>query len=201
MKRASIHGSSFVERGARVGAGTRIWHFCHVRAGARIGRGCTLGQGVHIGRGVRVGDGVKIQNNVSVFEGVTIERDVFCGPSVVFTNVRDPRAAYPKDPAAGYLPTLVREGATLGANATILCGITIGRHAFVGAGAVVTRDVPDHALVCGNPARLAGWVCRCGARLAPRAGRAACGRCGRRYARAAISPRRAAVRPRGGRRS
>lgn len=180
-----IHGSSCVERGARVGEGTRIWRFCHVREGARIGRGCTLGQNVYIGSNVRIGDGVKIQNNVSVYEGVTLEDHVFCGPSVVFTNVLNPRSQCPRAPRTEYLPTLVREGATIGANATVLCGITIGRYAFVGAGAVVTHSVPDHALVYGNPARQKGWTCVCGHKLdrGIRERSAACTQCGASYSR------------------
>jgi UDP-2-acetamido-3-amino-2,3-dideoxy-glucuronate N-acetyltransferase len=160
---ASIHESSVVDRPCRIGTGTRIWHYCHIMPDARIGAHCTLGQNVFVGRGVRIGDHVKIQNNVSVFEGVTLEDDVFCGPSVVFTNVVNPRSEIARKDQ--YRPTLVRRGATVGANATILCGHTIGPYAFVGAGAVVTRDVPAYALVVGNPARRTGWVCRCGVRL------------------------------------
>jgi UDP-2-acetamido-3-amino-2,3-dideoxy-glucuronate N-acetyltransferase len=158
-----VHPTATVDDGAEIGAATRIWHSSHVMPGAVVGRDCILGQNVYVGRDVRVGDGVKIQNNVSVYEGVTLEDGVFCGPSVVFTNVVDPRAHI--DRKHEFRPTLVRRGATLGANATILCGVTIGEWAFVGAGAVVTHDVPDHALVIGVPARLAGWVCECGRRL------------------------------------
>ncbi len=174
--RASIHPTAVVDAGARIGARTRIWHFCHVMGGARIGSDCVLGQNVFVGRGVAVGAGSKIQNNVSVYEGVTIGRRCFLGPSVVFTNVRAPRAEVERKEA--FLPTLVRDGATLGANATILCGTKIGRYALVGAGAVVTRDVPDHALVCGVPARPRGWVCRCGV---PLDAALRCPDCGRRY--------------------
>ncbi len=162
---ASIHPTAVVDAGARVGAGARVWHFCHVMEGARIGRDCVLGQNVFVGRGVRIGQGSKIQNNVSVYEGVTIGRRCFLGPSVVFTNVKTPRAEVERRGA--FLPTLVRDGATVGANATVLCGTTIGRYALVGAGAVVTRDVADHALVCGVPARACGWACRCGVPLDP----------------------------------
>jgi UDP-2-acetamido-3-amino-2,3-dideoxy-glucuronate N-acetyltransferase len=176
-----VHGSSCIEKEVKIGEGTRIWHFCHVREGARIGRNCTIGQNVYIGRKVMIGSGVKLQNNVSVYVGVTLEDNVFCGPSVVFTNVLYPRAAYPKDPSTGYVSTLVKEGATLGANATILCGVSIGRHAFIGAGSVVTRDVPDYALVYGTPAKRKGWVCECGAKLDIELGRVVCGRCGKRY--------------------
>ncbi len=152
-----VHESSYIEDGVRIGEGTRICHFCHVGEGAKIGRGCNVGQNVYIGKDARIGNGVKIQNNVSVYEGVTLEDNVFCGPSVVFTNVLDPRAACPKNPETEYLSTLVREGATLGANATILCGVTIGRYAFVGMGAVVTRDVPDRALGRSHSRYLSGY--------------------------------------------
>jgi UDP-2-acetamido-3-amino-2,3-dideoxy-glucuronate N-acetyltransferase len=158
------HPSAIVDDGAQVGEGTRIWHFSHVCAGARIGAGCSLGQNVYVANEVRIGDRVKIQNNVSVYDAVTLEDDVFCGPSVVFTNVFNPRAAVARKDA--YRPTLVRQGATLGANCTIVCGVTIGAHAFIGAGAVVTQDVPDHALMTGVPARLTGWMSRHGDKLA-----------------------------------
>ena len=177
-----IHPSAIVDAGARIGAGTRIWHFSHVSAGARIGEGCSLGQGVYVGNDVTIGRNVKIQNNVSVYDAVTLEDDVFCGPSMVFTNVANPRSAIPKKDE--YRPTLVRAGATLGANCTVVCGTTIGRHAFVAAGAVVTRDVPDHALVAGVPARRIGWMSRHGERLALPAsghGEAACSATGERY--------------------
>ena len=150
-------------------------------SGARIGRGCSLGQNVFVGTDVVIGDRVKIQNNVSVYEGVVLEDDVFCGPSMVFTNVLNPRSHVSRKHE--FRPTMVRRGATVGANATVICGHTIGQHAFVGAGAVVTRDVPDHALVVGVPARVVGWMCRCGLRLTFRALRAECGGCGGRYAR------------------
>lgn len=159
-----IHPSAIVDEGATIGAGTRIWHFVHVSAGARIGAGCSLGQGVFVGDDVTIGCNVKIQNNVSVYDAVTLEDDVFCGPGVVFTNVVNPRSAVPRKDE--YRPTRVRQGATLGANATIVCGTTIGRHAFVAAGAVVTRDVPDYVLVAGVPARRIGWMSRHGERLA-----------------------------------
>ncbi len=160
-----IHPSSYVDDDVQIGAGTKIWHFCHVQSGARIGRDCVLGQNVNVGLHVRIGDHVKVQNNVSIYEGVELEDYVFCGPSMVFTNISDPRCRYPQRGSAHYRRTLVRTGATLGANCTIVCGHTIGRHAFVGAGAVVTRDVPDYALVLGNPARLAGWMSEAGVRL------------------------------------
>ena len=159
----AIHPSAIVDAGAVLGAGTRVWHFAHVCAGARVGAGCSLGQNVFIGNDVRIGDQVKIQNNVSVYDAVTIEDQVFCGPSMVFTNVYNPRAAVVRKDQ--YRPTLVRRGATLGANCTIVCGVTIGRYAFVGAGAVVNRDVPDFALMAGVPARRTGWISRFGERL------------------------------------
>lgn len=155
---AFVHESAVVDDGAVVGAGTRVWHFCHVSTGASIGTRCSLGQNVFIAPGVRIGDGVKIQNNVSVYEGVTLEDYVFCGPSMVFTNVRTPRSEYPRNATADYAPTLVRRGASIGANATIVCGVTIGASAFVAAGAVVTKDVPDYAMVAGVPARIIGFM-------------------------------------------
>jgi UDP-2-acetamido-3-amino-2,3-dideoxy-glucuronate N-acetyltransferase len=160
----SIHPSAIVDEGALIGDGSRVWHFAHVCAGARIGPGCSLGQGVFVGNDVLIGRNVKIQNNVSVYDAVTLEDDVFCGPSMVFTNVHNPRSAVVRKNE--YRPTLVKHGATLGANCTVVCGVTIGRHAFVGAGAVVSRDVPDFALVLGVPARQVGWMSRYGERLA-----------------------------------
>ena len=159
-----IHPSAIVDDGAQLGDGTRVWHFVHVSSGARIGRGCSLGQGVYVGNDVAIGDNVKIQNNVSVYDAVTLEDDVFCGPSMVFTNVHNPRSAVPRKDE--YRRTLVKRGATLGANCTIVCGSTIGEHAFVGAGAVVSRDVPAYALMVGVPARRIGWMSRHGERLA-----------------------------------
>lgn len=158
-----IEPTALVDEGATIGEGTRIWHWAHVCSGARIGRKCSLGQNVYVASCVIIGDNVKIQNNVSVYDEVTIEDDVFCGPSMVFTNVINPRSAIPRRDE--YRPTLVRRGATLGANCTIICGVTVGRYAFVGAGAVVTRDVPDFALVTGVPARQIGWVSEAGERL------------------------------------
>ena len=155
-----IHKTSHVEKGARIGEGTKIWYFCHVREGARIGKHCNIGQNVFIDKNVSIGNGVKIQNNVSIYTGVTIEDDVFCGPSCVFTNVYNPRASIERKEE--FLSTLVKKGATIGANATIVCGVTIGRYAFVGAGAVVKSDVPDHAVVAGVPAKQIGWICKCG---------------------------------------
>jgi UDP-2-acetamido-3-amino-2,3-dideoxy-glucuronate N-acetyltransferase len=158
------HPTAVVDDGARLGEGTKVWHFAHVCAGARIGANCALGQGVFVGNDVTIGDNVRIQNHVSVYDAVTLEDDVFCGPSMVFTNVLNPRAAVPRKHE--YRRTLVRRGATLGANCTVVCGHTIGAHAFVGAGAVVTADVPAHALVVGVPARQIGWVSEHGERLA-----------------------------------
>jgi len=174
-----IHPSSFVDEGAQVGEGTRIWHFCHVMPGAVIGRDCNLGQNCVVMPGVRIGNNCKLQNNVSVYEGVELEDDVFCGPSMVFTNVSTPRSHVNR--RGEYARTLVRRGASIGANATIVCGVTLGAYSFVGAGAVVTRDVKDHALVTGSPAKQIGWMCRCGERLRLEQGRAVCARCGARY--------------------
>ena len=159
----SVHESAFIDQNVEIGEGTTIWHVSHILRNSRIGRDCRIGQNVVVGPNVSVGNGVKIQNNVSVYEGVTLEDDVFCGPSVVFTNVYNPRSEIKR--MDELRPTRVERGATLGANSTIVCGVTIGRYAFVGAGAVVTRDVPDFALVMGNPARIAGWMCACGNRL------------------------------------
>ena len=178
----SIHPSAIVDDGAQLGDGTRVWHFVHVSAGARIGEGCSLGQGVYVGNDVVIGDNVKIQNNVSVYDAVTLEDDVFCGPSMVFTNVFNPRSAVVRK--AEYRRTLVKRGATLGANCTVVCGTTVGEHAFVGAGAVVSRDVPAFALVVGVPARRIGWMSRHGERLdlpASGSGEAACPATGDRY--------------------
>jgi UDP-2-acetamido-3-amino-2,3-dideoxy-glucuronate N-acetyltransferase len=177
-----IHSSAIIDTGAQIGEGTRIWHWVHVCAHARIGRYCSLGQNVFVGNRVVIGDNVKIQNNVSVYDEVTLEDDVFCGPSMVFTNVYNPRSAVPRKEE--YRTTLVKRGATLGANCTIVCGVTIGAYAFIGAGAVVNRDVPDHALMLGVPARHAGWMSRHGERLAlPLSGgaEATCPHTGDRY--------------------
>lgn len=158
-----VHPSAYIDPPCEIGAGTRVWHFCHVMQGARIGRDCVLGQNVFIGSGVRIGNNVKIQNNVSVYAGVELEDDVFCGPSCVFTNVINPRSQVVRRDS--YEPTLVRRGATIGANATIVCGVTIGQYAFVGAGAVVRSDVADYALMVGVPAAHKGWMSRHGHRL------------------------------------
>ena len=163
MSGPNIHVTAVVDDDVSIGKDTSIWHFSHILAGSRIGRSCTIGQNVMIGPRVSIGNGCKIQNNVSIYEAVTLEDEVFCGPSCVFTNVLTPRAFVSRK--SEFVPTLVRRGATIGANATIVCGVTIGRYAMVGAGAVVTRDVADHALVVGNPARAIGWVSRSGDRL------------------------------------
>lgn len=156
-----VHASAIVDDGVVIGKGTKIWHFCHIQGGAVIGCDCSCGQNVYIGSHAKLGNGVKLQNNVSVYEGVELEDYVFCGPSMVFTNDLTPRAKYPKG-SAGYKRTLVQTGATIGANATVVCGNTLGRWCMVAAGAVVTKDVPDHVLVAGVPAKQIGWVCECG---------------------------------------
>jgi UDP-2-acetamido-3-amino-2,3-dideoxy-glucuronate N-acetyltransferase len=173
------HESAFVDEGVEIGEGTSIWHTSHILKGSRIGKNCKIGQNVVIGPHVTVGHGVKIQNNVSVYEGVTLEDYVFCGPSMVFTNVFNPRSEIPR--MNELRATLVKRGATLGANSTILCGITIGQYALVGAGTVVTKDVPAHALVVGNPGRVTGWMCVCGVKLVVRGKKASCSTCGRQY--------------------
>ena len=178
----SAHESCFIDEGAVIGDDTKIWHFTHVMPGARIGRRCNIGQNVIVSPDVVVGENVKIQNNVSLYTGVILEDDVFCGPSMVFTNVVNPRSAVSRKHE--YKKTLVKRGATIGANATVVCGHTIGRYAFIGAGAVVTKDVPDYALVVGNPGRVAGWMCECGVKLASGARppvHAACKACGVTY--------------------
>ena len=178
-----VHESSYVDEPASIGEGTKIWHFSHVLAGCQIGSKCNIGQNVVIGPRVRIGNRVKIQNNVSVYEGVELEDEVFCGPSMVFTNVFTPRSGTPRNTAADYLRTLVKHGASIGANATIICGNTIGEYAFIGAGAVVTKDVPPYAIVYGNPARIAGYACECGAKLQFDREAAHCAACGRAFLR------------------
>ena len=176
-----IHKSSYVDDNVEIGDGTKIWHFSHIQSGARIGKNCVIGQNVNIGSNVSIGNYVKIQNNVSVYEGVTLEDYVFCGPAMVFTNVIDPRCKYPQKGSEFYHKTLVREGASIGANATIICGNTIGKHAFIGAGAVITKDVPDYALMVGVPAKQKGWVCECGEILPEFEKKVKCPKCGLVY--------------------
>jgi len=180
QKAVFVHESAYIDDDVSIGAGTTVWHFSHVMSGARIGENCSLGQNVLVGPNVRVGNNVKIQNNVSVYEGVVLEDDVFCGPSCTFTNVDRPRSAYPTDHSQ-YLPTVVKQGATIGANATIVCGYTLGEYCFVGAGTVVAKDVPPYAVVYGNPAEIRGWVCQCGEQLEFTAEQAICDACGRKY--------------------
>jgi UDP-2-acetamido-3-amino-2,3-dideoxy-glucuronate N-acetyltransferase len=175
---AFVHESAYVDDGATIGAGTKVWHFCHVIGGAVIGERCSLGQNVVVMGGTRIGRNVKIQNNVSVYEGVELEDDVFCGPSMVFTNVMNPRSHVSRKNE--YRRTLVRRGASIGANATIVCGTTLGEYAFIGAGSVVAKDVPAHALMVGVPARRIGWMCQCGERL-PDSGAGTCRACGSTY--------------------
>ena len=162
-KKFYVHESSYVDEGVQIGDGTKIWHFCHVQKGAVIGKNCSLGQNVNIGNNVKVGNGVRIQNNVSVYEGVELEDNVFCGPSCVFTNVTTPRAHFPVHGV--YAKTVIKEGASLGANCTIVCGHNVGKSALIGSGAVVAKDVKDYALMVGVPAKQIGWVCECGKRL------------------------------------
>jgi UDP-2-acetamido-3-amino-2,3-dideoxy-glucuronate N-acetyltransferase len=176
-----VHPTATVDDGAEIGSGTRVWHYCHIMPEARIGKNCSVGQNVYVARGVQVGNNVKLQNNVSLFEGVTLEDGVFCGPSMVFTNVINPRSEIERKNE--YKPTLAKHGSTFGANCTIVCGATIGEYAFVGAGAVVTKDVPDYALVVGNPGRIIGWMCHCGNRIdfPQENGRGSCRTCHRTY--------------------
>ena len=176
-----VHPTSCVDEHVHIGEGTKIWHFSHIQSHSTIGKHCTLGQNVNVGNNVRIGNHCKIQNNVSVYEGVILEDYVFCGPSMVFTNIKDPRCKYPQRGSEFYLKTHVKQGASIGANATIMCGITIGRHAFIGAGAVVTRDVPDYALVTGVPGRQTGWACECGQTLPKFEREVSCPRCGLSY--------------------
>lgn len=177
MSEFFVHPTSIIDENVIIGDGTKIWHFCHIQSGAIIGKNCSFGQNVNVSNNVKIGDGCKVQNNVSLYEGVELENYVFCGPSCVFTNDLTPRAKYPKG-HAGYKKTLIKEGASIGANATIVCGHTIGKWALIAAGAVVSANVPDHALVMGVPARLRGWVCECGEILSDDL---VCNKCGRSY--------------------
>jgi UDP-2-acetamido-3-amino-2,3-dideoxy-glucuronate N-acetyltransferase len=181
-KKFSVNKYAVVDDNVEIGEGTKIWHFAHVQSGSKIGKKCVLGQNVNVGNNVQIGNFVKIQNNVSVYEGVTLEDYVFCGPSMVFTNILDPRSKYPQVGAEFYIKTLVKEGASLGANSTIVCGNTIGRFAFIGAGSVVTKDVPDFALVVGNPAKIKGWFSEAGEKLVfNKDGFATCSRSHKKY--------------------
>jgi len=186
-----VHESAFVDQPCEIGTGTKIWHFSHIMPNCSIGEGCSIGQNVLVASRVRIGNNVKIQNNVSVYEGVELEDDVFCGPSMVFTNVSTPRSGFPRNRPEDYLRTLVKRGASIGANATIICGHTIGEYAFVGAGAVVTKDVPPHAVVFGNPARLKGYACECGTMLRFEKDRIHCEYCGLTWVRVDESVKRA----------
>lgn len=176
---ATIHPSAIVDDGASLGDGTCVWHWVHISAGARIGARCSFGQNVFVANDVLIGDNVKVQNNVSIYDAVTLEDDVFCGPSMVFTNVNNPRSHVSRKHE--YRRTVVKKGATIGANATIVCGHTIGEYAFIGAGAVVTRDVQAYALMVGTPAKRIGWMCQCGERLDSTLGEHACVACHSRY--------------------
>ena len=180
LPEAFVHESAYVDDGAAIGKGTKVWHFCHVMPGAVIGDRCSLGQNVVVMSGTRIGNNVKIQNNVSVYEGVELEDDVFCGPSMVFTNVINPRSRVSRK--SEYQRTLVRRGSSIGANATIVCGVTLGEYAFIGAGAVVTGDVLPYAMRVGVPARRRGWMCQCGERL-PDGGSGKCAACGIEFER------------------
>jgi len=173
------HETAIVDEGASIGEGTKIWHWTHVCARSTIGKNCSFGQGAYVGNDVRIGNGVKVQNNVSIYDAVELEDDVFCGPSMVFTNVINPRAHISRKHE--FLKTLVKKGATIGANATVVCGTTIGKHAFIAAGAVITKDVADFALMVGVPARQAGWMCRCGHKLEATLQNTVCDKCHTRY--------------------
>jgi len=177
-----VNNFAVVDDGVEIGEGTKIWHFSHVQSGSKLGKKCVLGQNVNVGNNVNIGNFVKIQNNVSVYEGVTLEDYVFCGPSMVFTNILDPKCMYPQVGAEFYINTLVKTGASIGANATIVCGNTLGKHCLIGAGAVVTKDVPDYALMVGNPAKQIGWVSEAGKRLVfDKDGIAHCKQSGKNY--------------------
>lgn len=173
------HPTAVVDEPVEIGEGTKIWHFTHVNSGATIGKNCNIGQNVFIDSGAILGNNIKVQNNVSIYSGVILEDDVFCGPSMVFTNVFNPRSFISRKKE--FRKTLVGKGATIGANATVVCGNTVGQYAFIGASSVVTKDVPDYALVYGNPGKVKGWVCQCAVEIAFRSGRATCQACGKKY--------------------
>lgn len=175
----SVHPTAVVDEPAEIGKGTQIWHYSHIMSGAHVGPDCMIGQNVFIASGAVLGSRIKVQNNVSIYDGVILEDDVFCGPSMVFTNVINPRSFLSRKKE--FRRTLVKRGATIGANATIVCGYTIGSYAFIGAGTVVTRDIPDYALVYGNPGKIQGWVCQCAEPIAFQSGKAVCRSCGRQY--------------------
>ncbi len=183
-KKYYVHESSYIDDNVTIGEKTKIWHFSHILSGSRIGKNCNIGQNVVIGPNVSIGDNCKIQNNVSIFSGITLENNVFCGPSIVFTNVRTPRCGFPRNTEKDFIKTLVKESASIGANATIVCGVTIGKYSLIGAGTVVVKDVPNYALVVGNPATQIGWACRCGEILSkkvyPKEKTLKC-KCGREY--------------------
>jgi UDP-2-acetamido-3-amino-2,3-dideoxy-glucuronate N-acetyltransferase len=182
-----VHKSSYIDDDVEIGANTKIWHFSHIQQGAKIGQNCSIGQNVNIGNNVKIGNFVKIQNNVSVYEGVELEDYVFCGPSMVFTNILNPRAEFPQKGSKFYLKTSVKRGVSIGANATIVCGNTIGEYAFIAAGAVITKDVPSYALMVGTPAKVKSWVCVCGEKLnfakddSHSETKTKCKKCGRQY--------------------
>jgi len=185
-KKFFVHESSYVDDGVVIDEGTKIWHFSHVQGGSKIGKNCSMGQNVNVANNVTIGNNVKIQNNVSVYEGVELEDYVFCGPSMVFTNIMNPRSEFPQKGGSFYLKTLVKKSASLGANSTIVCGNTIGKYAFVGAGSVVTNSVPDYAMVFGTPAKIKAWVCACGNKLSLTTEenseeKATCSKCNREY--------------------
>jgi UDP-2-acetamido-3-amino-2,3-dideoxy-glucuronate N-acetyltransferase len=185
-KKYFVHESAYVDDPVNIDEGTKIWHFSHVQSGTKIGKKCSLGQNVNVGNNVTIGNNVKIQNNVSVYEGVELEDYVFCGPSMVFTNILNPRSEFPQRGSEFYIKTIVKKSASLGANSTIVCGNTVGKYAMVGAGAVVTKDVPDYALVVGTPAKIIGWMCACGQKLSfspDKSGneKAQCTKCERKY--------------------
>ena len=173
------HPTAVIDEPAEIGEGTQIWHFTHIMSGAKIGKNCMIGQNVFVASGAILGSNIKVQNNVSIYEGVILEDDVFCGPSVVFTNVFNPRSFISRKKE--FRKTTVGKGSTIGANATIICGNTLGQYAFIGAGSVVTKDIPDYALVYGNPGRVQGWVCQCAVEITFRYGKAVCKVCGKRY--------------------